>query len=92
MAMHQLGTSDDDEQHKAEDIVDQPALDINGAMEEVDPDQLREPALDELAPLTTEDYRPVPPSQRVNRRSAVTHTEIGPIIIDKDNYTKIMFV
>ena len=43
------------------------------------PDQLREPALDVLAPLTTEDYRPAPPPPRVNRRPAVTHTEIGPI-------------
>ena len=43
------------------------------------PDQLREPALDVLAPLTTEDYRPAPPPPRVNHRSIVTRTEIGPI-------------
>ncbi len=41
------------------------------------PDQLREPALDELTPLTKEDYIG-PPPKRVNRRLAVTHTEIGP--------------
>ncbi len=66
----------------------------NGAMEEADPDryiappiirpatrpdQLRLPYMDELAPLTTEDYRPAPPPPRVNRRPAVTHSEIGPI-------------
>ena len=43
------------------------------------PDQLREPALDVLAPLTIEDYRPSPPPPRVNHRSIVTHTEIGRI-------------
>ena len=43
------------------------------------PDQLREPALDVPAPLTTEDYRPAPPPPRVNHCPAVTHTEIGPI-------------
>ncbi len=92
MAMHQLAANDDDEQLKAEqlDIVDpQPYTD--GAVEEADPDryitppiirpatkpdQLRLSYMDELAPLTTKDYRPAP---RVNRRPAVTHTEIGPI-------------
>ena len=86
---------DDNERLLAEqiDIVDpQPYTD--GAVEEADPDryitppiirpatrldQLREPALDVLAPLTTEDYRPAPPPKRVNHRPAVTHTEIGPI-------------
>ncbi len=43
------------------------------------PDQLRLSYMDELAPLTTEDYRPAPPPTRVNHRPAVTHTEIGPI-------------
>ncbi|XP_064389209.1 uncharacterized protein LOC135337245 [Halichondria panicea] len=44
------------------------------------PDQLREPALDVLAPLTVEDYRrPAPPPQRANCYPVVTHTEIGPI-------------
>ncbi|XP_064389007.1 uncharacterized protein LOC135337049 [Halichondria panicea] len=43
------------------------------------PDQLRLSYMDELAPLTTEDYRPAPPPPRVNHRPAVTHTEIGPI-------------
>ncbi len=87
--------NDDDELLKAvddyeqRDIVDPPYTD--GAMEEADPNQyitppitrpakqLREPALDILAPLTTEDYRPAPPPTRFNHRPAVTHTEIGPI-------------
>ena len=43
------------------------------------PNQLRLSYMDELAPLTTEDYRPAPPPKRVNHRPAVTHTEIGPI-------------
>ncbi len=66
----------------------------DGAEEEADPDryitppiirpatrpeQLRLSYMDELAPLTTEDYRQAPPPQRVNHRPAVTHTEIGPI-------------
>ncbi len=66
----------------------------DGAMEEADPDryitppiirpatrpnQLRLSYMDELAPLTTEDYRPAPPPTRVNHRPAVTHTEIRPI-------------
>ena len=41
------------------------------------PDQLRLSYMDELAPLTTEDYRQAPPPPRVNRRPIVTHTEIG---------------
>ncbi len=84
-----LEAVDDYEQR---DPVDPPYTD--GALEEADPDryitppiirlatrpeQLRLPYMDELAPLTTEDYRPVPPPPRVNRRPAVTHTEIGPI-------------
>ncbi len=40
------------------------------------PDQLRLSYMDELSPLTTEDYRPAPPPLRVNLRSIVTHTEI----------------
>ncbi len=66
---------------------------IDGA-EEADPDryitppiirpatkseQLRLSYMDELAPLTTEDYRPSPPPPRVIHRPVVTHTEIGPI-------------
>ncbi|XP_064397236.1 uncharacterized protein LOC135344080 [Halichondria panicea] len=68
----------------------------DGAMDEADPDryitphiirpatrpdQLRLSYMDELAPLTTEDYRiPAPPPPRVNhRRPVVTHTEINPI-------------
>ena len=43
------------------------------------PDQLRLSYMDELAPLTTEDYRPAPPPLKVNHRPAVTHKEIGPI-------------
>ncbi len=84
-----LEVVDDYEQR---DPVDPPCTD--GTMEEADPDryitppiirpatrpdQLREPALDELAPLTTEDYKPAPPPTRVNHRPVVTHTEIGPI-------------
>ncbi|XP_064389191.1 uncharacterized protein LOC135337227 [Halichondria panicea] len=76
------------------DMVDPPSY-TDGAVEQADPDryitppiirpatrpdQLREPALDVLAPLTTEDYRrPAPPPPRVNHRPVVTHTEIGPI-------------
>ncbi|XP_064389809.1 uncharacterized protein LOC135337762 [Halichondria panicea] len=65
----------------------------DGAMEEADPDryitppiirpatrpdQLREPALDVLAPLTTEDYRPAPPPPQATADNApkVTHTVI----------------
>ncbi len=95
MAMHQLAVNDDNEQLQAEqiDIVDpQPYTD--GAVEEADPDryitppiirtatrpeQLRLSYMDELAPLTTEDYRSAHPPPRVNRRSVVTHTEIGPM-------------
>ncbi|XP_064390051.1 uncharacterized protein LOC135337962 [Halichondria panicea] len=66
----------------------------DGAEEEADPDryitppiirpatrpeQLRLSYMDELAPLTTEDYRQALPPQKVNHRPAVTHTEIGPI-------------
>ncbi|XP_064389150.1 uncharacterized protein LOC135337181 [Halichondria panicea] len=62
----------------------------NGVMEEADPDryitppiirpatrpeQLREPALDVLAPLTMEDYRPAPPPPQDNAPK-VTHTVI----------------
>ncbi len=87
MAMHLLAANHDNEQLKAEqlDIVDPPYTD--GAVQGADPDrfittnpeQLRLPYMDELAPLTTEDYRPAPPPPRVNRRLTVTHTEIGPI-------------
>ncbi|XP_064389558.1 uncharacterized protein LOC135337558 [Halichondria panicea] len=43
------------------------------------PDQLRLSYMDELAPLTTEDYRrSAPPPPNPNRRP-VTHTDIGPI-------------
>ncbi|XP_064388740.1 uncharacterized protein LOC135336804 [Halichondria panicea] len=42
------------------------------------PDQLREPALDVLAPLTIEDYRPAPPPPQATADNApkVTHTVI----------------
>ncbi len=43
------------------------------------PDQLRLPYMDELSPLITDDYRPAPPSLRINCRPVVTRTEIGPI-------------
>ena len=45
------------------------------------PDQLREPDLDDLAPITTDDYRPAPrPSRpRANKRQGVTHTVVEPI-------------
>ena len=43
------------------------------------PDQLREPDLDDLAPITTDDYRPVPPPPRPNNRHAVTYTVIDPV-------------
>ena len=96
MAMHQFAASDDDEQLNAEqiNIVDLPPY-TDGAVEEADPDryitppiirlatrpdQLRLSYMDEIAPLTTEDYRrPAPPLPRVNRCPPVTHTEIGPI-------------
>ncbi|XP_064388678.1 uncharacterized protein LOC135336760 [Halichondria panicea] len=84
---------DDNEGLLAEQIgIVDPQPYTDGAMEEADPDrymtppiirpatrpdQLREPALDVLAPLTTEDYRPAPPPPKFNRRPAVTHTEIG---------------
>ena len=78
-----LEVADDYEQR---DPVDPPCTD--GAMKEADPDryitppiirpatrpdQLREPALDELAPLTTEDYRPAPPPTRVNRQKSAPY-------------------
>ncbi len=65
--------------YEQRDTVDPPYTD--GAVEEADPDryitppiirpatrpdQLRLPYMDELAPLTTEDYRPAPPPSRVN--------------------------
>ncbi|XP_064389258.1 uncharacterized protein LOC135337274 [Halichondria panicea] len=80
------------EYHEQRNLVDPPYTD--GVMEEADsdryitppiirpatrPDQLREPALDVLAPLTTEDYRPAPPPPQVKCPTVVTHTEIGPI-------------
>ncbi|XP_064385854.1 uncharacterized protein LOC135334562 [Halichondria panicea] len=44
------------------------------------PDKLRLSYMDDLAPLTTEDYRRrATPSPTVNHRPVVTHTEIGPI-------------
>ena len=66
MVIHQLAANDDeDDQLKAEqvNIVDPPQ------------DQLREPALDVLAPLITEDYRPAPPPPQDNAPK-VTHTVI----------------
>ena len=45
------------------------------------PDQLREPDLDDLAPITTDDYRPAPPPPRprANNRQGVTFTVIDPV-------------
>ena len=45
------------------------------------PDQLREPALDDLAPITTDDYRPAPPPPRprANIHQGVTYTVIDPV-------------
>ena len=42
------------------------------------PDQLREPDLDDLAPITTDDYRPAPhpPRPRANNRQEVTYSVI----------------
>ncbi len=86
--------NDEDELLEAVDDYDQRDSPYTGAVEEADPDryitppvirpatrpeQLRLSYMDELAPLTTEDYRPVPPPTRVNSRPVVTHTEIGPI-------------
>ncbi|XP_064390063.1 uncharacterized protein LOC135337972 [Halichondria panicea] len=78
------------EDYEQRDPVDPPYTD--GAMEEADPDryitppiirpatrpdQLREPALDVLAPLTTEDYRRLaPPPRQDNAPKEVTHTVI----------------
>ena len=45
------------------------------------PDQLREPDLDDLAPITTDDYRPAPhpPRPRANNPQGVTYTVIEPV-------------
>ena len=45
------------------------------------PDQLREPDLDDLAPITTDDYRSDPhsPRARANNHQGVTYTVIEPI-------------
>ena len=45
------------------------------------PDQLREPDLDDLAPITTDDYRPAPlnPRPQANNYQGVTHTVIDPV-------------
>ena len=84
-----LEVVDDYEQR---DPVDPPYT--GGAVEEADPDryitppiirpatrpdQLRLSYMDELAPLTAEDHRQVPPPPRVNCHPVVTHTEVGPI-------------
>ena len=44
-------------------------------------DQLREPALDDLAPITTDDYRPAPSPSRpqANNSQGVTFTVIDPV-------------
>ncbi len=91
--LYQLVADENDDDELLEAVDDYEQRDPNGAVEEADPDryitppiirpatrpdQLRLPYMDELAPLTTEDYRPAPPPPRVNRRPAVTHTEIGP--------------
>ncbi|XP_064388892.1 uncharacterized protein LOC135336945 [Halichondria panicea] len=93
MAMYQLAANDDNEQLKAEQIdIEDPPPYTDGAVEEADPDryitppiirpatrpdQLRLSYMDDLAPLTTEDYRPAPPPPRVNRCPVVTYTEIS---------------
>ena len=45
------------------------------------PDQLREPDLDDLAPIATDDYRlaPPPPRPQANIDHGVTYTVIEPI-------------
>ncbi|XP_064388865.1 uncharacterized protein LOC135336917 [Halichondria panicea] len=84
---------DDEQFNNAEQIhIVNPPLYTGGAVEEADPDryitppiirpatrpeQLRLSYMDELAPITTENYRPAPLPQRVNRRPTVTHTEIA---------------
>ncbi len=42
------------------------------------PDQLREPALDDLAPITTGDYRPAP----TTAQPAPANTQVTYIVID----------
>ena len=46
-------------------------------------DQLREPDLDDLAPITTDNYRPAPLDPRLrsraNNHQGVTHTVIDPV-------------
>ena len=51
------------------------------------PDQLREPDLDDLAPITTDDYRPAPhpPRPRANNRQRVTYTVIEPIAAHEED-------
>ena len=51
------------------------------------PDQLREPDLDNLAPITTDDYRPAPhpPRPRANNRQGVTYTVIEPIAAHEED-------
>ncbi len=94
--MYQQVFNENDDDELPEVVDDYEQIDpVDGAVEEADPDryitppiirpatrpeQLRLPYMDELAPLTTEDYRSSPPPPRVNRRpGAVTRTEIGPI-------------
>ena len=80
-----------DYNNEQSDIVDQPYT--GGGEEEANtnqyhtppnivpatrPDQLREPDLDDLAPITTDDYRraPHPPRPRANNRQGVTYSVI----------------
>ncbi len=87
-----VNENDDADDYEQRDPMDLPRT--NGAVEEADPDryitppiirpatkpnQLRLPYMDDLAPLTTEDYRSAPPPPRVKQRPFVTCTDIGPI-------------
>ena len=87
-----VNESDIVDDYEQRDPVDPPYPD--GVMEEADPDryiappiirpatrpdQLRLSYMDELAPVTTEDYRSAPPPTRVNHCPVVSCTQIGHI-------------
>ncbi len=85
--------NDNDELLEVVDNYEQDPPYTDGAVEEADPDryitppiirsatrpdQLRLSYMDELAPLTIEDYRPAPPPSRVNHHLLLhTHAEFG---------------